>query len=69
MTNEQQTFFTRLFDRGEETGKKVTVDVAYQEMRSALKTDNTKLFLTTQYLTKNQIRSLFGRLARKKMNG
>lgn len=68
MTNEQQIFFIQLFNRGEETGKKVSIDVAYQEMRSTLKTDNTKLFSTNQYLTKNQIRSFFGRLARKKNN-
>jgi hypothetical protein len=44
----------------------VTIDHACQEMRSALKLDHTKLFSTTQYLTKNQIRSFFGRLAKKR---
>ncbi len=44
----------------------MTIDHAYQEMRSALKLDHTKLFSTTQYLTKNQIRSFFGRLAKKR---
>ena len=34
-------------------------------MRHALKVDGTKLFTPSHYLTKNQIRSLFGRLSKK----
>jgi hypothetical protein len=68
MTLEQQNFFAQLFYQGEITGKKVTVEKAHQEMRLALKPDKTKLFLTNQYLTKNQIRSLFGRLSKKQTN-
>ena len=58
----------QLFYQGEIVGKKVTVEKTYQEMRLALKPDKTKLFLTNQYLTKNQIRSLFGRLLKKQTN-
>ncbi|CAF4841424.1 unnamed protein product, partial [Rotaria sp. Silwood2] len=64
ITQEHQQFFVKLFRQGENTGKKVTVEGAFQEMRRALKLDNTKLFTTNQYLTKNQIRSLFGRLSK-----
>ncbi|CAF4535520.1 unnamed protein product [Rotaria sp. Silwood2] len=65
ITQEHQQFFVKLFRQGENTGKKVTVENAFQEMRRALKSDNTKLFTTNQYLTKTQIRSLFGRLSKK----
>jgi hypothetical protein len=65
MTDEQQNFFLQLFYHGQDTGKKVTIEKAYQDMRAALKPDKTKLFPTNQYLTKNQIRSLFGRLTKK----
>jgi hypothetical protein len=34
-------------------------------MRHAVKSNNSKLFSPKQYLTKNQIRSLFGRLSKK----
>ncbi|CAF4773462.1 unnamed protein product, partial [Rotaria sp. Silwood2] len=64
ITQEHQQFFVKLFRQGENTGKKVTVEGAFQEMRRALKLDNTKLFTTNQYLTKNQIRSLFCRLSK-----
>jgi hypothetical protein len=37
-------------------------------MRHAVKSDNSKLFTTKQYLNKNQIRGLFGRLAKKGSN-
>ncbi len=37
----------------------MTVEKAHQEMRLALKPDKTKLFLTNQYLTKNQIRPVW----------
>lgn len=33
-----------------------------------MKKDKTKLFIPSQYLTKNQIRNRFGKLARKKAN-
>ncbi|CAF2830662.1 unnamed protein product [Rotaria sp. Silwood2] len=49
----------------ETTGKKVTVKDAFQEMRRVQKSDNTKLFTTNQYLTKNQIRSILGHLSKK----
>jgi hypothetical protein len=65
ITKEHQEFFMKLFREGENTGKKVTVEKALQEMRRALKSDNSKLFTTKQYLTKNQIRGLFGRLTKK----
>ena len=65
ITQEHQHFFIKLFHEGENSGKKVTVKNAFQEMRRALKSDSTKLFTTNQYLTKNQIRSLFGRLSKK----
>jgi len=65
MTTEQQDFFKKLFYRGNDTGKKVSIEKAYEEMRGALKPDNTKLFHSDQYLTKNQIRSLFGRLTKR----
>ncbi|CAF1498784.1 unnamed protein product [Adineta steineri] len=68
MTPEQQDFFAQLFYQGEVVGKKVSVEKAHQEMRLALKPDKSKLFLTNQYLTKNQIRSLFGRLSKKQTN-
>jgi hypothetical protein len=64
MTNEQQNFFLQLFNHGQNTGKKVTIEQAYQEMRAALKPDKSKLFSTNEYLTKNQIRSLLGRLTK-----
>ena len=66
ITQAHQSFFMKLFYQGENTGKKVIVEKALQDMRSALKMDNTKQFSPNQYLTKNQIRSLFGRLARNK---
>ena len=44
---------------------KITVEAAFQEMHRAVKSNKTKLFSTKQYLSKNQIRSLFGRLAKK----
>ncbi|CAF3013467.1 unnamed protein product [Rotaria sp. Silwood2] len=62
---EHQQFFIKLFHQGENTGKKVTVEDSFQKMRRALKSDNTKLFTTNQYLTKNQIRSIFSRLSKK----
>ncbi len=65
ITQEHQAFFTKLFREGENTGKKLTVENALQEMCHAVKSDNSKLFTTKQYLTKNQIRGLFGRLAKK----
>jgi len=65
ITQVHQNFFTKLFCRGENTGKKITVEAAFQEMRLAVKSNKTKLFTPKQYLTKNQIRSLFGRLAKK----
>ena len=65
ITQEHQQFFIKLFHEDENSGKKVTVGNAFQEMRRALKSDNTKLFITNQYLTKNQIHSPFGRLSRK----
>jgi hypothetical protein len=64
MTNEQQNVFLQLFNHGQNTGKKVTIEQAYQEMRAALKPDKSKLFSTNEYLTKNQIRSLLGRLTK-----
>ncbi|CAF1547066.1 unnamed protein product [Adineta ricciae] len=65
ITQEHQHFFLELFRQGENTGKKVTVEDALQAMRCAVKADKSKLFTTKQYLSKNQIRSLFGRLSRK----
>ena len=65
ITQEHQQFFIKLFHEGENSGKKVTVENALQEIRRALKSDSTKFFTTNQYLTKNQIRSLFGRLSKK----
>ncbi|CAF3828684.1 unnamed protein product [Rotaria sp. Silwood1] len=53
ITQEHQQFFVKLFHQGENTGKKVTVENAFQEMRRALKSNNTKLFTTNQYLTKS----------------
>jgi len=65
ITQDHQEFFLKLFHEGENTGKKITVEKAFQEMRRALNSDNSKLFTTDQYLTKTQIRSLFGRLSKK----
>ena len=62
ITPAHRSFFQRLFDQGENDGKKVTAEKAFDLMRSSLDSDNNKRFSTDQYLTKSQIRSLFGRM-------
>jgi len=66
ITQVHQQFFRKLFYEGENTGKKFTAEKAFEEMRRALNSDNSKLFEPNQYLTKTQIRSLFGRLSKNK---
>jgi hypothetical protein len=69
ITQDHREFFKKLFHEGEKTGKKVTAEKAYQEMRVAMKPNNMKLFTPKQYLSKNQIRGLFGRFSKKRLDG
>ena len=62
ITPAHRSFFQRLFDQGANDGKKVTAEKAFELMRSSLDSDNSKRFRPEQYLTKSQIRSLFGRM-------
>jgi hypothetical protein len=64
-TQEHQQFFMELFRVGENTGKKITVEKAFEEMRRAVNSNNSKRFTTNQYLNKSQIRGIFGRLTKK----
>jgi hypothetical protein len=62
ITLAHRSFFQKLFDRGANDGKKVTAEKAFDLMRSTLDSDSCKRFRPDQYLTKSQIRSLFGRM-------
>ena len=64
ITKKHHVFFRNLFQRGEQTGKKFSVEKAYEEMRIARNSDGSKLFIPDQYLNQKQIRGLFGRLSK-----
>lgn len=55
ITNEHHEFFKKLFHEGENTSNKVTIEKAYQEIRLAVKSNNSKLFTPKQYLSKERI--------------
>ena len=49
---------------GEKTGKKATPDGILRKMRSLRDKKNTRLFFQNEYLSKEQIASMFSRMAK-----
>ena len=66
LTQKHYIFFEKLFDDGERRGQKYTVEKAHEEMRRARTINSVKLFTPSEYLNKGQIRSLFGRISKKR---
>ena len=61
----QQQFVYKEFQRGEYSGKKVKLEAFVLKMRSCQDENNidNKIFTPKEYLTKEQISSIFSRLA------
>ena len=62
--NEKQRSYLEVkFNLGQSTGRKVDPDFVAKEMRQTLDSDGKRLFRPSEFLTGQQITSLFTRLA------
>ena len=61
----QRSYLEAKFNLGQSTGRKVDPDFVAKEMRQALDSDGKRLFRPSEFLTGQQITSLFTRLAAK----
>ena len=62
----QKLYLSKLFDVGEQTGRKVDANNVSKLMRKARNIDGSFLFDASEYLTAKQIAYFFSRLARKR---
>ena len=65
MRNKEAICMEAKFNLGQSTGRKVDPDFVAKEMRRALDSDGKRLFRPSEFLTVQQITSLFARLAAK----
>uniref|UniRef100_A0AC34R5D7 Mobilization protein n=1 Tax=Panagrolaimus sp. JU765 TaxID=591449 RepID=A0AC34R5D7_9BILA len=65
-TEEQKNFLEGLFEKGlKEKGNTVRTEIAEQKMKDAKDNNGNPMFKPTECLSKQQIKSFFGTLARK----
>ena len=65
LNEKQKSYLEAKFNLGQETGRKLHPDNVAKEMRRALNSDGKRLFKPMEFLTEQQITSIFGRLAAK----